>query len=511
MVETRTRKSLKNAQVALVFYCINLVLTFFSRKAFIVYLGIDVLGLNTIAVNLLSFLNLAELGIGTAISYTLYKPIYNKDVHSINEIVSVQGWLYRRIAGLVIVAGCVLMCFFPLIFGKVNLPLWYAYASFGVLLICSLLSYFINYRQIVLSADQREYKITLNVQGFKILKIVLQILSITYLAHGYVYWLVLELLFSLITAWGLNRILAKNYPWLKTSPVLGKELRKKYPEIITKTRQLFFHKIGAFALSQTSPLIIYAYSSLTLVAMYGNYMFVITGIVALAAALLNNVTAGIGNLVAEGNQKRIKSVFWELTSLRVWMASVFCFGMYRLAHSFITLWVGEGYVLEQSAFVALIAYTFILLTRTNDAFLSAYGLYQDIWAPVAEAVLNVGCSALLGYFFGLSGIVSGIVVSLVAIVCIWKPYFLYTKGFKEKINEYVMNQLKYALLIILSFIFSTFILDSLSLSATTFYVWIQAAIIVVATYAAISLLLFVLTDNGSRCFLRRVYTIVIQK
>lgn len=156
VTDSRTSKSIKNSLVALAFYFINLVLQFFSRKVFLDYLGAEILGLNTTATNLLQFLNLAELGIGSAIACTLYKPLLEKDTVAINEIVSLQGWLYRRIAWIVIVGSLVLMAFFPWIFAKMPLPLWYAYASFGVLLVSALLSYFVNYKQIVLSADQKE-------------------------------------------------------------------------------------------------------------------------------------------------------------------------------------------------------------------------------------------------------------------------------------------------------------------------------------------------------------------
>ena len=148
--ESRTAKSLKNTAVALGFYFVNLVLQFFSRKIFLDHLGAEVLGLNTTATNLLQFLNLAELGIGTAIACTLYKPLFDRDTAAINEIVSLQGWMYRRIAWVVIAGAVVLMCFFPWIFRKMPLPLWYAYASFGALLVSALLSYFVNYKQIVL-------------------------------------------------------------------------------------------------------------------------------------------------------------------------------------------------------------------------------------------------------------------------------------------------------------------------------------------------------------------------
>jgi hypothetical protein len=127
---SRTARSIKNAKVALFFYCINLLLQFFSRKIFLEYLGAEVLGLNTTAQNLIEFLNLAELGIGSAVGYSLYKPLFERNYQAINEIVSVQGWLYRKIAYFVISGACILMFFFPLIFEKAEVPLWYTYGTF---------------------------------------------------------------------------------------------------------------------------------------------------------------------------------------------------------------------------------------------------------------------------------------------------------------------------------------------------------------------------------------------
>lgn len=504
VTESRTAKSIKNAKVALGFYFINLILQFFSRKIFLEYLGAEVLGLNTTAQNLLGFLNLAELGIGSAVAYNLYKPLFEKNTQTINEIVSLQGWLYRRVAYAVIVGACVLMCFFPLIFAKAQVPLWYTYGSFTVLLVGALLSYFINYRQIVLTADQKEYKITLNVQGFKILKVILQILAIRYLSNGYVYWMILELLFSATAAVVLDKVLKREYPWLKSSPKQGNELRAKYPEIITKTKQVFFHQIAIFVLTQTSPLIIYVYASLTLVAVYGNYMLIVTGVTLLMNALLNSVSAGIGNLVAEGNKKQIKEVFWELTSLRIWLASIICFGIYKLGHSFIILWVGAEFVLDQSSFWILIIIAFINLTRTNSIFLSAYGLFHDIWAPLTEAILNLGLSILLGYYYGLSGILLGVAISLLLVVYGWKPYFLYRCGFKESIWEYVLRYIKYLLLIGVSFA-GTFYLSNKIFSdfVSSYWEWTVYALKLISLYIFISSLLFLCVDESLRSCLKR--------
>ena len=508
---SRTSKSIHNAKVALAFYCLNLVLQFFSRKVFLDYLGSEVLGLNTTAQNLLGFLNIAELGIGAAVAYNLYKPIYDGDRQAINDIVSIQGWLYRRVAYIVIAGSCVLMPFFPLIFEKAQVPLWYTYGSFIALLISALLGYFVNYRQIVLSADQKEYKITYCVQGTKCVKVLFQLLAIWLLSNGYVWWMALEVVFAIVTSVVLDWAVKKEYPWLQPAIAKGKELQKQYPGIITKTKQVFFHKIGVFVLGQTSPLIIYAYASLTLVAIYGNYMLIVTGVTSLMMALLNSINAGIGNLVAEGDKAKIKTAFWEITILRMWLASIICFVMYVLGHSFITLWVGREYVMPESAYMVLIAITFIGLTRTNDAFLAAYGLFRDIWAPVTEAALNVGCSILLGYYWGLFGILSGVLISQVLIVCSWKPYFLYRDAFKESVVEYILRYGKYLLIIGTVGYVSLIISEKyLSLSGIVGYgglLWNGLYLLFI--YGSISGLLLCLADSSYRSLVKRMYHLIV--
>ncbi len=503
--QSRTAKSIKNSSVALIFYFINLVLQFFSRKIFLDHLGADVLGLNTTATNLLQFLNLAELGIGSAIACTLYKPLLERDTTAVNEIVSLQGWMYRRIAWVVIGGSAVLMCFFPWIFAKMTLPMWYAYASFGVLLVSALLSYFVNYKQIVLSADQKDYKIQYSYKASMLVKTLCQIFAIKYFDNGYVWWLVLEVVFAIVASAALSIMVRRTYPALKTDLSQGKQLSRKYPEIITKIKQLFFHRIGGFALSQTSPIIIYAYASLSLVALYGNYMLIITGIISLIGAIFNSMNAGVGNLVAEGNTARIMSVFEELFSIRFLMSCTVCFGVYMFTPEFITLWIGSEYVMDSTTLGLMVAILYINLTRlTVDAYINAYGLFNDVWAPVIEALINICLSILLGYFFNLHGILVGVLLSLIIIVFLWKPYFLFKVGFKKNIRIYIRLYLKHFLAflfaLLLTLLFIHYINLSSSISVTNFILTGLLYIIIFALFLFVGL--YLISASMRNCFSR---------
>lgn len=453
MVQSRTAKSIKNSIIATLFYIVNLGLQFFSRKIFLDYLGTEILGLNTTAMNLLQFLNLAELGISAAVGFTLYKPIHDNDHITINEIVTLQGHLYRRIAYIIIIGAIILMFFFPIIFNKITLPLWYAYGSFGVLLFSALLGYFFNYRQIVLSANQQDYKITYSYKSVMLVKVLFQMMAVYYFPNGYLWWLVFEVIFAIIATITLTWMTNKALPYLSNTKHSFKELRLKYPEFTTKIKQIFFHKIGLFALTQSSPLIIYAFTTLSVVALYGNYMVIINGIAALFTAIFNSFNAGIGNLIAENNTSKNLSVFEELFSLRFFLVTCICFITWLTIQSFISIWIGHEYQLPNSTALLIVLLLYVSISRYSiDSFINGFGLFNDILAPIIESILNIGLSILLGYHWGLNGILSGVLISQILVIKIWKPYFLFKNGFKGYMFRYLKLIIKHILCFTIAFI-----------------------------------------------------------
>lgn len=513
MGETRTSKSLKNAQIALIFYFLQLILSFFSRKAFFDYLGSEILGLNTTASNLLGFLNLAELGVSAAVGYFLYQPLFNKDYATLNKLVSLQGWIYRRIAFFIIGASAILMCFFPWIFAKSPLPIWYAYLTFGVLLFGSLLGYFMNYRQIVLYADQKGYKIQEYVQGSTILKTILQILTMTFLPFPFFSWLILELAGTITTATILNYILKKNYPWLKTHISEGKKYLKEYPDVLRKTGQAFFHRIGYVILNQSSPLIIYGFTSLTTVALYGNYILIINKVGSLLNSVFSSTGAAIGNLVASKNRPHIIRVFWELNDSRMCISVIALLCLYHLTNPFITIWLGKEYCLSNTFLLLYIILNSISMMRTTvENYLNAYGLYKDIWAPLAEAVLNIGFSILLGYYWGLNGIIIGILISQIAIISIWKPFFLFRNGFQIHARKYFIPALYRYFITAILFILSYYAFIPLHLEyITSLKSFIIATFIVGFSCLIAGVFLFYLLFSGVKDFVNRIKLIVYNK
>lgn len=513
MTESRTNKSLKNAKVSLIYYFFQLILSFFSRKAFFDYLGSEILGLNTTASNLLGFLNLAELGVSAAVGYFLYQPLYDKDYTKLNILVSIQGWLYRKVAFIIISASIILMLFFPLIFKKSPLPISYAYLTFGVLLFSAMQGYFFNYKQIVLYADQKNYKIQQFTQGISILKTILQILFITFFPFPFFSWLTFEIIGSISTTLTLNYILKKEYPWLKTNISEGKKYIKKYPEVLKKTGQAFFHRIGGVILYESSPLIIYSFSSLTTVALYGNYLVIIGKVGTLIGIVFKSTGAAIGNLVASKDSNNIMKVFWELTDSRLCITTITLICLYQLSNPFITLWLGKEYCLGYNFLLLFIALNSINMTRqTVDSYINAFGLFNDIWAPIAESLLNLIFSITFGFFYGLNGVILGVLISQIIMISLWKPFFLFIKGFKIKASSYFIPiTYRYSISIII-FLLTSYIFSYLKLeNIDNIYKLLYNSVIIFFITSLVSSFFFYCFFKGFKDFILRIHIILKNK
>lgn len=456
MASERVHKSIMNAKVGFIFYFITIFMAFFSRRIFLDCLGVEFIGLTGTIFSILSFLNISEIGIGTCIAYFLYKPIEQGDHKKICEIVSLFGWLYRIIGSIIMCGGIIVSLFFPLIFAKSDIPWGIIYFTFYAYLGANIIAYFINYRQILLDSDQKTYKISIWTQTGTIFKTITQIVIAYYYRNVYV-WVAVEFLFNMLTCLILNYVITKEYPWLKTNKRRGRDIFKKYPEILIKAKQIFIHRLKNFFLSQSDEILIFAFESLQMVAYYGNYTMIVGKLTALFNNVLVGMNASIGNLVAEGNKWNINKVFWEFLAFRYWTTGIFIIALAFLINPVISWWLGPQYILQDYIVFLILFNMYIMLTRPAvDLFINAYGLYDDVWAAYAEGILNITITIIVGWFYGLVGILLGKIISMLLLVVIWKPYYLYKKGFKDNITYYWCNIMKHICILIVCLVLCYF-------------------------------------------------------
>ncbi|MDD3062870.1 MAG: sugar transporter [Massilibacteroides sp.] len=448
MTNSRVHKSLTNIKVGLFFYLLSLFLAFFSRKIFLDNLGSEFIGLVGTLNSILGFLNIAELGIGSSVCFFLYKPIEQKDKKVINDILSILGFIYHRIGFFILIAGVLCSLFFPIIF-KHSIDLKIVYFSFYSFLLSSVSGYFINYLQIFLSADQRNYVVSIYTQTISIVKTGIQIFLAYYYKNLYL-WVGIELFFGIISYILINRRIRKEYIWLKTNASRGKALVGRYPEIILKTKQIFIQKIKDFILTKSDEIFVFSFISLQMVAYYGNYMLILNKIIYLVNVFFNGMGTGVGNLVAENNSKNTSKVFWELTALRFFITGFVVFGLLLFMQPFIFCWLGTKYFLNDIILYLLLINLFIMFSRgVVEMYIHAYGLYADVWASWVEVIVNITLTLTMAKFFGLVGILYGKILSVAGIALLWKPYYLFKAGLKQPYINYWKGMFSYYLIFVL--------------------------------------------------------------
>lgn len=453
----RVHRSVMNIKVGMVFYILSLFLAFFSRKIFLDCLGAEFIGLTGMLMNIMRFISVAELGIGTSIVYFLYKPLQEDDHKKINEVMSMLAYLYRCIGFIIGICGIIISLFFPWWFGHLETGLPLVYFAFYAFLASSVAGYIFNYKQLLVGANQKQYLVNAYFQTITILQSIVQILLAYYYRNLWL-WVLVGLFFTIIGIIVFNYRIRQLYPWLSISIKEGKANLKQYPEVLKKTRQIFVQKIKDFILYRSDEILVGAFVSVVQVAFYGNYTIITNKLNFLVNILSDGMNAGVGNLVAEGNDQNTMKVFWELTAIRFLITGIVVYGLLLYLQPFVTCWFGSQYRLSDLIVYLLIFNIFIFLSRgVVENYISAHGLFSDVWAAWTELLLNLGITLCLAPLYGIVGILLGKIISVFFIAIFWKPYFLFTKGIKKSVTIYWKGMSSYYLIFAVFLVIGLFI------------------------------------------------------
>lgn len=460
----RVKRSVMNMKVGMFFYLLTFVLAFFSRKIFLECLGAEFMGLTGVLQNILSYLNVAELGISTSITFFLYKPLQQNDQRKTSEIMSVLAHLYRCIGYSIGGIGVVISLFFPFFFENlsfVQLPL--VYFAFYAFLAKSMTGYLINYRQLLVSANQKQYVVNGYFQTIGILESLTQILLAYFYQNLYI-WVSVGFFYTIITCIVFNRRIDKEYPWLKINVRIGRQKLKEYPGILRKTRQVFIQRIKDLILYRSDDLLVAIFGDVVLSAFYFNYTMLINKLNVMVNILSDGMNAGIGNLLAEGNDKNTMKVFWELTAIRFLIVGFVIFFFLLFMQPFIRCWLGPQWLLSDLIVYLLLTNVFIFISRgVVEMYIGASGLFQDVWAAWTELIVNLGITFSLAPFIGIPGILIGKIVSVFFIAIFWKPYFLFTQGLHQPVSVYWRGMSLYyavfAVFLLVTLMLKLFVID----------------------------------------------------
>lgn len=455
----RIKQSGKNIKYSTISYVIKLSLQFIVRLFFIRTLPIEYLGINGLFTNLLAMLSLAELGVGSAIVYSLYKPLAEKDTETVKALMRLFQKTYSGIGIFIIIAGiCVLPWLDWFIKGNAVTDIHWFYVIF---LLNTGVSYFYSYKRNLLIADQKQYINSIYQSGGQIVLAVLQIIALLVYPSYWLY-IVSILLVTICENFAVAKKADQVYPFLQDKEV--KKLDSDIKNTIVKNvKAMIAHKIGGMAIFSTSNLILSKLVGLAAVGLYSNYYLIISAANSFAGQFFSSITASIGNLIAlESNQKKA-NIFKVTEFIVAWQALVIGCGFFTLLNPLIEIWLGKQFLFDEAIVTYLIINFYLMYMRMAvNAFKNASGLYwNDRYKPIAEAVINLAASVYLTINYGVVGVIWGGIISTL-LTCFWvEPYVLFRNGIDINLKDYFKDYLQYAVLTLLTAVVSKWIYTSL--------------------------------------------------
>lgn len=432
------------------------ILRFISRTVFIYTIGITYLGINGLFSNILGFLSFAELGIGSAINFSLYEPLATNNIEKIKTIMRVYKKAYHMIALIIGASGLALIPFLPHIIkdadGIKNIEVYYLIALFN-----TVSSYFISYKTSLIAADQKGYMITRITIVFQIIITFVQIVVLL-VWRSYIGYLLVNTVIPIFEKLIDNFYINKKYPYLLEKKIFPLDKEEK-GTIIRNVKGLVFHQVGTVCVTQTDSIIISAFISVVLVGIVSNYSLIISTITGLVSVVFTGMQAGFGNVVATESVDKSEDIFLKCSFL-AFMLYGFCFvELLFLLTPAIRIWIGNEQTISPFVVLLLCFSMFITgLRKPFDVMKSAAGVfYQDRWVPIVESAVNLIVSIIGVMLWGLPGVYIGTICSSVVWI-IARPIVVYKCIFKKSSTSYFKKYVSQ-----LIFIFSVILILHISL------------------------------------------------
>lgn len=456
MSESRTKHAMRNFFSSVGSTIINTILSFLSRTVFIYVLGNVYLGLNSLFTNIIGMLSLAEMGIGIAISFSLYKPLAEKNYKEVQGIINFYRTAYRIVA---IVVGIIGIAIIPFISSmtKGTASIDHIYFIYVIFLFNTVSSYLITYKTTLLNADQKTYLITNINIVIKSISIVVQIIVLL-IFKNYILYLMVDCVIQLIGKLYLNYFINKKYPYIKEKNNIQLPTSKKM-QLLTKVKALLFHQVGSVAINQTDSIITSIFISVETVGLVSNYNLLISTINTFVTTFFSSATAGLGNIIATETVDNQRRVYKNYDFLSFWIFGWTSICLFFLLSPFIKIWIGDKNLIGFFT-VTLLCLNYYLTGRRVPLgnIKAAAGIYeQDRYIPIIQALVNIVVSIYCAKRMGLVGIYIGTFVSSL-IPNINRPIVVYKYIFHESSRSYFIDYFKQLLLIIVNVIFINFII-----------------------------------------------------
>lgn len=460
----RTKNATRNIMFGVILKAYQIIVPFLMRTAMIYLMGVQYLGLNSLFTSILQVLNLAELGVGSAMIYSMYKPIAEDDNATICALMNLYRTYYRMIGFVIAIIGCVLTPFIPkLISGDVPKGI-NIYVLYLLNLGATVLSYWLYaYKNSILQAYQRTDIVSKVTFVTSTIQYALQLFVLWFFKSYYLYviaMLATQAITNIATAVAADKLYPQFCP-------KGKLPEYEVYRINGRIRDLFTSKIGVIIVTSADTIVISAFLGLKVLAVYQNYYFILTSITGFVTIVFSAVTAGIGNsLVVETKEKNFKDLK-IFTNIICWISGVCSCCFLNLYQPFMELWVGKDLMLDFSIVICFVIYFYVCeVNQLLNTYKDAGGIWhEDRFRPLVTAIANFVMNIVMVQFWGLYGIILSTVLSMLLIGMPWLFHNLFTTMFEKKNMKKYLNALAfYVSVSVVSSIISVVICDLINFS-----------------------------------------------
>ena len=471
MNDSRTANSIRNILTGFMGQGIQLILGFVNRLVFIRCLNAEYLGVNGLFTNILSMLSLAELGIGTAIVYELYRPLAEKDEKKIASLMRFYQKAYCGIGLLIAVAGMCVIPFLNIMIAeppKINENLVLIYCIF---LFNTASSYFFSYKSSILTADQKNYLVVGINYIIVFVQSILQII-ILLVTRNFILYLICQSVGTLTYNVIISRVADKRYPSIRGKNIqpLDEDSRNG---LFKNIKALIIIKIGGVLVNSTDNIIISSIKGLAATGLNSNYTLLLNTLNSILQQIFNGITASVGNVNAVETNEKKKKMFKIINFLNFWLFAWCTIAFIILANSIVSICFGTRYILGQN--IVIISAINFYVVGMQDAvwtYKTTMGLFDyGKYLVVGTGVINIILSIILGQKWGLFGILLATFISRIVTNVWYDPYAVLKYGFKDNPMEYFGTYIKYLIVGVMTFTITRICASIITGNMLVMFIW----------------------------------------
>lgn len=455
-MSNRTQKSVKNMTIGMLSQLFTLWLSFVSRTVFIKFLTAEYLGISGLFSNVLTVLSFAELGIGDAMTYAMYKPVKEDNRKLVNQLMVVYKKAYTGIAVVVGAIGLGLSFFLSFIIAEPPDIPESLQLIFWLYVVNNMASYILTYKKSILIAYQENYIVSEVQQIASLIQQIAQMIVLCF-TKQYILYLIIQILCTILNNIIISVVVKKRYPWIneKDGEELPQEVSK---EIFKNAKALSISKIAGVVSNGSDNIIISKFVGLSSVGVASNYTMIINSLNGILWNGLSSLTSSFGNFNVDSTIGQRRKLFNELFLCSYWLYGFMTIGIITLANSFVQLWVGSNYLVPQGVVLALVLITYISgVNFPVYTYQSTLGMFDKMKIPyVLFAVFNILLSILLGKNWGLFGVYIATSITRLCTSEVSSGYYVYRYGLKLSPLKYLKKYVIYFLILILNILVTNY-------------------------------------------------------